>query len=202
MIFPPPFLFHMPALKACKHSHIQQLPWNVKIKLFNAEIVARLICGCLCGAAKTRVVASDSLTRKSSIPESGLSCLDGGWGPSKTCTKNDLWTACSDIYTSKLDHTCVCSKQGSAMAHVGSDLHFGIFTDSYWLSTKSIGPTVILGIPCNPCGSWGSMGMSQDSWIFQKRLLGILRSPWFFWSFQEFPKIYRANVCLEDFPLN
>ena len=67
----------MPALKACKHSHIQELPWNVKIKFFNAEIVARLMCGCLCGAAKTRVVTSDSLTRKSSIPESGLSSLKG-----------------------------------------------------------------------------------------------------------------------------
>ena len=143
-------------------------------------MIARLICGCLCGAARTMVATSDSLSRKSSIPDSGLSCLDldGGEARSGRRMTSEL-PAPIFILQNWITHACLQSKE--ARWHMW-EVTFTL------LSCYSVIP----GIPCDSCVSWGSLVNCPTRWSLSL-IFGFL-----WWSsIFLYPEIWHSNV-LED----
>ena len=114
---------------------------KLNMKLLGLEMVARLICGCLCGAARTMVATSDSLSRKSSIPDSGLSCLDlDGYEARSGQRMTSELPALIFILQNWITHACLQSKEAQ----------WHMWEVTFTLLSRY---SVIPGIPCDSCVS-------------------------------------------------
>ena len=115
-------------------------------------MIARLICGCLCGAARTMVATSDSLSRKSSIPDSGLSCLDlDGYEARSGRRMTSELPAPIFILQNWITHACLQSKEAQ----------WHMWEVTFTLLSRY---SVIPGIPCDSCVSWGSLVNCPTRW--------------------------------------